>query len=166
VDFRCFAVGTSRVQREAFDVAGKIVKPVVGVLAGMALCFGSTVAAAATVPVSAPFAPVSISPFVALSAYGTIQSRDAVCAVAVGASGAAATTEGQTPAQGCVLPVLDPVAPVAVDTAPIAPVAVAPAGGFGLGMGALLAGLVLVAGLAAVLLSGNDDDDVLPISPD
>ncbi len=109
---------------------------------------------------------MSISPFVALSAYGTLQSRAAVCATANGAAGTAAAAEGQTPAQGCVLPVLDPVAPVAVEAAPAAPVAsVAPAAGFGLGIGALLAGLVLVTGLAAVLLSGNDDDDRLPISP-
>jgi hypothetical protein len=148
-------------------VAKNIVRPVAGVLVGVALCFSSTVAAAATVPVAgAPMAPMSLSPFVALSAYGTIQSRDAVCAAVVGAAGAAAAAEGQAPAQGCVLPVLDPAAPVAVETAPAAPAYVAPAAGFGLGMGALLAGLALVAGLAAVLLSGNDNDDRLPISPD
>jgi len=147
-------------------VGKNIVRPAAGVLVGMALCFSSTVAAATAVPAaSAPAVPVSISPFVALSAYGTMQSREAVCATAVGAAGVAAAAEGQAPAQGCVLPVLDPAAPVVVDTAPPPPVAVAPAG-FGLGMGALLAGLALVAGLAAVLLSGNDDDDRLPISPD
>ena len=144
-------------------MAKNIVRPIAGVVVGMALCFSSTVAAAASVPAArAPFAP-SISPFVALSAYGTIQSREAVCATAAGSAGVAAAAEGQAPAQGCVLPVLDPVAPVVVETAP--PVAVAPAPGFGLGVGALLAGLALVTGLAAVLLSGNDDDDVLPISP-
>jgi hypothetical protein len=135
----------------------------------MAMCFSSTVAAAATVPASpTSFAPTSISPFVALSAYGTVQSREAVCAAAAGAAGIAAAAEGQTPAQGCVLPVLDPAAPAVVDTAPAVPVAVAPVAGsgFGLGIGALLAGLVLVAGLAAVLLSGNGNNDRLPISPD
>ena len=146
-------------------MAKNIVRPIAGVVVGMALCFSSTVAAAASVPAaSAPFA--SISPFVALSAYGTMQSREAVCATAVGAAGVAAAAEGQAPAQGCVLPVLDPAAPVAVETAPAAPAYVAPAAGFGLGMGALLAGLALVAGLAAVLLSGNDNDDRLPNSPD
>ncbi len=150
-------------------MAMRNVKPVAGVLVGIALCFSSTVAAAAAVPVAiAPFAPMSISPFVALSAYGTMQSRDAVCVAAVGAAGVAAAAEGQAPVQGCVLPVLDPAAPVVVETAPVAPVVFAPAAapGFGLGIGALLAGLVLVAGLAAVLLSGDDDDDRLPISPD
>ena len=146
-------------------MAKKIVKPFAGLLVGVALCFGSTAAAASTVPAArAPFAPISISPFVALSAYGTMQSREAVCAASVGAAGVAAAAEGQAPAQGCVLPVLDPAAPVVVETAPPVPVAAAPAG-FGLGIGALLAGLALVAGLAAVLLSGNDDDDRLPISP-
>ena len=142
-------------------------RPVAGVLVGVALCFSSTAAAAASIP-AAP-APMSISPFVALSAYGTMQSRDAVCATAVGAAGAAAA-EGQAPAQGCVLPQLDP-APVAVETAPVAPVAVAPAPAFGLGIGALIAGLALVAGLAAVLLRNDDgnlpigDGGLLPISP-
>ena len=143
-------------------------RPVAGVLVGVALCFSSTAAAAASVP-AAP-APMSISPFVALSAYGTMQSRDAVCATAVGAAGVAAAAEGQVPAQGCVLPQLDPV-PVAVETAPVAPVAVAPAPAFGLGIGALIAGLALVAGLAAVLLRNDDgnlpigDGGLLPISP-
>jgi hypothetical protein len=148
-------------------VAKNIIKSFAGVVVGAALCFSSTAAAAATIPAAhASVAPMSISPFVALSAYGTMQSREAVCAAAVGAAGVAAAAQGQTPAQGCVLPVLDPVPPIAVESAPVAPVAVAPAaGGFGLGVGALLAGLALVAGLAAVLLSGNgDDDDLLPIS--
>ena len=144
----------------------KIVKGVSGALLGGALCFSSTVASAATAPVASPFASMSISPFVALSAYGTMQSRDAVCVTAVGAAGVAAAAEGQI-APGCVLPILDPVVPVAVEAAPLGvPVAVVPvAAGFGLGIGALLAGLVAVAGIAALLLSGNDDG-VLPISPD
>jgi len=164
-------VGMALVVREAFDVARQIVKPVAGVLVGVALCFSSTAAVASTVPAArAPIAPFSISPFVALSAYGTMQSREAVCAAGVGAAGVAAAA-GQAPAQGCVLPVLDPVAPVAVETAPVAPVAVAPAGGFGFGVGALLAGLALVAGLAAVLLKDGDgnlpigDGGLSPISP-
>ena len=148
-------------------MAKNIVRPFAGVLVGAALCFSSTVSAVAAVPIAqAPSAPMSISPFVALSAYGTMQSRDAVCAAAVGAAGVAAAAEGQAPTPACVLPVLDPVPPVAVETAPVAPPYVAPAAGFGLGIGALLAGLALVAGLAAVLLSGNGDDDRLPISPD
>jgi hypothetical protein len=109
---------------------------------------------------------MSISPFVALSAYGTVQSQTAVCAAAAGTAGAAAAAEGQTPGQGCVLPVVDPAvapvvaeAPVAVGYAPVA------ATGFGLGIGAILAGLIAVAGLAAVILSSKDHGR-LPISPD
>jgi hypothetical protein len=145
-------------------VAKNIIRSLAGTVAGLSLCFGSTMAMAAPVRAPAASAPfTSISPFVALSAYGTMQSRSAVCAAAVGAAGATAAAEGQNPGSGCVLPVLDPPAPVAVSTEPLPPVAAAPAG-FGLGIGALLAGLALVTGLAAVLLSGNDDDDVLPIS--
>jgi hypothetical protein len=107
---------------------------------------------------------MSISPFVALSAYGTVQSKNAVCAAAVGTAAAAAA--GQAAGPGCVLPVVDaapaPVvaeAPVAVGYAPVA------TSGFGLGIGAILAGLIAVAGLAAVLLSSKDNGR-LPISPD
>jgi hypothetical protein len=39
------------------------------------------------------------------------------------------------------------------------------ASGFGFGIGAILAGLVALAGIAAVVLSNNDDDGRLPISP-
>ena len=59
-----------------------------------------------------------------------------------------------------------PVAPVAVEPG-LAPVGFVPvaASGFGFGIGALLAGLVAVAGLAAVLLTSNDEGR-LPLSPD
>ncbi len=135
----------------------KIFKTITGATLGLALCFSSTVASAAAVAV----APMSISPFVALSAYGTMQSRSAVCATAVGAAGAAVAVEGQ-PAAGCVLPVLDPVAPVVINTAPPAVFVPAAAPGFGFGIGALLAGLVAAAGLAAVFLI--EDNGRLPIS--
>lgn len=151
-------------EREAFDVSMKILKTGIAATLGVALCLSSTMASA-TVSASS-FAPMSISPFVALSAYGTMQSRSAVCATAVGAAGVSAAVDGQ-PTAGCVLPLLDPVAPVVVETAPPVvyntPVA---SSGFGLGIGALLAGLVAVAGIAAVVLSNDDDDDKLPISPD
>lgn len=147
----------------------KIVKIVSGTVLGGALCLSSTVAMAANAPVparAAVSAPMSINPFVALSAYGTMQSRNAVCATAVGSAAVAAAAQG-APAPGCVLPVVDPAVPVVAETAPVGvPVAAVPvAAGFGLGIGALLAGLVAVAGIAAVLLSGNDDG-TLPISPD
>ena len=154
-------------EREALIVFKQLVRVVSGTLLGSALCLSSTAAMAAKAPAASAFAPVSISPFVALSAYGTMQSRSAVCASAVGASAVAAAAEGQA-APGCVLPILDPVAPVVVETAPVGiPVAAVPVGGgFGFGIGALLAGLVAIAGLAAVLLANGDDDDLLPISAD
>lgn len=144
----------------------KIVKPVAGAVVGFAMCFSSTVASAATLPAS--YASTSISPFVALSAYGTVQSQNAVCAAGAAAAAAgAAAAEGQAPGQGCVLPALD--AAPAVAEAPVAapmvvPAAVAPAG-FGFGVGAILAGLIAVAGLAAVALSSHGKG-VLPITPD
>jgi len=141
-------------------VTKKVFKTLTGATLGLALCFSSTVASAAAVPV----APMSISPFVALSAYGTMQSRSAVCATAVGAAGAAVAVEGQ-PAAGCVLPVLDPVVPVVVETAPPVVFTPAAAPGFGFCIGALLAGLVALVGIAAVVLSKGDDDDRLPTSP-
>lgn len=149
------------VREKATVVSKKVFNTLTGATLGFALCFSSTVASAAAVT----SAPMSISPFVALSAYGTMQSRSAVCATAVGAAGAAAAVEGQ-PAAGCVLPVLDPVAPVVVETAPAAVFVPAAARGFGFGIGALLAGLIALAGIAAVVLSKGDDDDRLPISPD
>jgi len=138
-------------------VSKKTLKTVLGAAIGVALCVSSTVASAAVAPAQS-FAPMSISPFVALSAYGTMQSRSAVCATEVGATGAA--VEGAAAAE-CVLPVADPAASVA----PAADSSVATPG-VSFGIGALLAGLVAVAGLAAVFLSSNDKDDRLPISPD
>jgi hypothetical protein len=143
------------------NVVHKFVKPVAGSVIAIAMCFSSTAAAAATVPTaSAAFAPASINPFVALSAYGTVQSQAAVCATA-----GAAAAAGQ-PAAGCVLPVVDP-AVAAVPVAEAAPVAYAPVagGGLGLGVGAILARLIAVAGLAAVLLSSNGKGR-LPVTPD
>jgi hypothetical protein len=105
---------------------------------------------------------MNISPFVALSALGTVQSQSAVCAAAAGSAAAAAA--GQTPGQGCVLPIVDPVvaAPAPVAALPAyAPVATS---GFGFGIGAILAGLIAVAGLAAVVLSSKDNGK-LPFSP-
>ncbi len=126
-------------EREAYVVAKDRVSAVASVLVATAMCFNFTVAAAATVPVAhAAVARMSISPFVALSVFGTMQSRSAVCAAA---AGVAAAAEGQAPGQGCVLPVLDPAAPVVVET-------------------------TLDAGLAAVLLSGNGNIALKPIGPD
>ena len=135
----------------------KSMKTVFGGLVGFALCASSTVAIAATSRSAAVPNPASISPFVALSAFGTMQSRSAVCATAVGAAGAAAAAGQAT--SGCVLPVLDPVAPAVFEAAPVAPVAYAPVAAEGYSLFPLLAGLALVAGLAAFLLFDNDGRD-------
>lgn len=139
----------------------KSAKAVAGAAVGFALCFTSSVASAAT----PSFLTSPVSPFVALAAYGTAQSGSAVCATAVGAAGAAAATQAQASTQGCVLPVLDPAVAAAPVGAP--PVAYAPVagGGLGLGVGAILAGLIAVAGLAAVVLSSKGKGN-LPVSPD
>lgn len=146
----------------------KFCKPAAGAIVGFSLCFSPALASAAALP-PAPLsgAPMLISPLVLLSAYGTMQSQSAVCAATVGAAGAAVAVAGQAPAAGCVLPVLDPAPPIAAEPGLIAPVAYAPiaSSGFGFGLGALIAGLVLAGGLAAVLFSGNNNGD-RPVSPD
>ena len=143
----------------------KFVKPVAGAIVGLSLCFSSAIASAAALSSgTAISAPMSISPFVTVSAYGTMQSQSAVCAATAGAAGVAAAAQGQVPARGCVLPFIYPAAPVAVDLGSIAPVASVPVASSGLGIGALLVGLALVAGLAAVLISGNNDNGRRPVS--
>lgn len=132
-------------------------RQITGALLGCALCFSSTAAGAATA-VSTP----RINAWVALSALSTPASASAACV-----AGAAAVTAAQAPAQGCVLPVVDQPPPVAA--APAAPPVAVPVteDGGGIGLLPLLAGLALVAGLAAVLLidGDDDDDDAEPISP-
>jgi hypothetical protein len=84
---------------------------------------------------------MSISPFVALSVFGTLQSRSAVCTADVGAAGVDAAVDGQAPGQGCVLSVFDPTAPAVVEKT------------------------ALDVGLAAVLLSGDGIIAQVPITP-
>ena len=120
---------------------------------------------------AASAAPHSIDPLVALSVFGTSESRAAVCAAgaaqAAAAAGAAmAQAAGTQP--GCVLPVVD-AAPAPVVTEPLPPsAAVAPAAvGGGVGALPLLLGLAAIAAIAAVILSKSDKDGQinLPISP-
>ena len=114
-----------------------------GALVAFALITSSTGAVAA----STPSAPSSISPLVALSALASESSRVALCgAAAAAAAGAAAA---QAAAQGCVLPVVDQAAPMAVGEAlpppPMAPPPVAPLASEGFGISPLLLGLVAIA---------------------
>lgn len=109
-----------------------------------------------------------VDPLVSLSLLGTVQSSAAVCGAAAGAT-AAASAAVQAPG-ACVLPVnpAPAAAPMGEAVAPVAPVAVAPAAGLGIGLLPLLAGLVAVAALAAVLAtSGNNNGngDLTPVSP-
>ena len=82
-----------------------------------------TASAAGAAPVSAPVR--SLNPLVALSMFGSVQSRAALCAASSTAVTAAAAQMSQGP-QGCVLPVADvPPPPVVSEVAP--PLAAAPA---------------------------------------
>lgn len=131
-------------------------------LAAMSLMAGSAASAA----------PRSIDPLVALSVFGTSESRAAVCAAgaaqAAAAAGAAmAQAAGTQP--GCVLPVVDAAPPPVVTEPPPPPAAaVAPAAvGGGIGALPLLVGLAAIVAIAAVVLKHNDSDGEinLPISP-
>ena len=123
---------------------------------------GSTAASAATP------AARSVDPLVALSVFGTAQSRAALCSAgAVAATGAAVAA--QAPGAGCVLPVVDAPPPVAAPEAAPPPAAVLAPATVESGLGAipLLLGLAAIAALAIVVLKHNDSSGEidLPISP-
>ena len=120
----------------------------------------AVVAISLTASSMASAAPAAISPLVALSAFGTAQSRASVCAAgaaAVAAAGTAVAAQGQP---GCVLPVMDAAPPPLVSEAPpMAPMA--PAAPYVVAAAApnllpLLAGLALFAGAFFLL-----DDEIL-----
>lgn len=115
-------------------------------------------------------APARIDPLVALSVFGTAESRAAVCAAgasaAASAAGAAVAAQGAGP--GCVLPVVDaPPPPAMSEAAPPPPLEAAPVVASGAGILPLLAGLAAIVGFAALVLDGNETNGeiVLPISP-
>jgi hypothetical protein len=118
---------------------------------------------------AASAAPRTIDPLVALSVFGTSESRAAVCAAgsqAVAAAGAAVAAQAGT-GSGCVLPAVDAAPPPAVAEAlpPAAPPPPVVAGG-GIGVLPLLLALAAIAGAAALILDDDDDGEVnLPISP-
>ena len=122
---------------------------------------------------AASAAPRTVDPLVALSVFGTTESRAAVCAAgaqaaaAAGAALAAQAAPGQT---GCVLPVMDAAPPPVVTEAAPPPAAVAPVavgGGGTIGALPLLVGLAAIVAIAAVVLKHNDRNGEinLPISP-
>jgi hypothetical protein len=119
---------------------------------------------------AASAAPRTIDPLVALSVFGTSESRAAVCAAganAAAAAGAAVAAQAGAARSGCVLPVVDaPPPPVVTEAAPPPPpMAVAPVAAAG-SVFPLLLGLAAVV-IAAVVLKHNDSNGTinLPISP-
>ena len=141
-------------------------------MASIRNCTAAFAAVSLVASSAAAAAPRTVDPLVALSVFGTSESRAAVCAAgaaqAVAAANAAAAQAVAGP--GCVLPVVDAAAapPVVTEPAPAPAVAVAPAAvGGGIGALPLLLGLAAIAGIAAVLLMNDDSDGEinLPISP-
>ena len=136
--------------------------------AAAAMVFSTTASAA-------PVGASAVDPLVSLSLFGTSSSRTALCAAgaanAAAATGAAATaataaTAAQPgPGPGCVLPVLG--SPPVVEAVP-PPVGVAPvAAGFGLASLWPLAAAALIAfALAHIVSKDDDDDDIVPVTPD
>lgn len=124
---------------------------------------------------AASAAPRTVDPLVALSVFGTSESRAAVCAAgaqAAAAAGAAMAAQAATGQAGCVLPVMDAAPPPVVTEAapPPPPAAVAPmamAGGSSIGALPLLVGLAAIVALAAIVLKHDESDGEinLPISP-
>ena len=120
----------------------------------VALCASPALAAAST---AAP--AQSISPMVALSIFGSQASAAALCGSSASTTAASAAATAQTPAGGCVLPVVDAPPPVAVAE----PMPIPASSGFGIAP--VLLGLAGIAILAALIISGNDDNDNdLPVS--
>ena len=140
-------------------MAGTFRRCTSGVLAWSILASSAATAATA--------APPRVDPLVALSVFGTAQSRAFVC----GAGTAAAATAGAAMVQpdaaqpNCVLPVVDAAAPVA-EPVPATSVEVAPSTGTTVGALPLLVGLAAIVAIAAVVLKHDDDDGEinLPIS--
>lgn len=119
---------------------------------------------------SASAAPKSIDPLVALSVFGTSESRAAVCAAgasAAAAAGSAVAAQAGAARPGCVLPVVDAAPPPAGTEAPppMPAVAVAPVATAG-SVFPLLLGLAAVVVAAVVLKHGSSNGEInLPISP-
>jgi len=114
-------------------------------------------------------APRMVDPLAVVSIFGTAESAAAICAgsSAAAAAGTAAATAGQVPGTGCVLPMVDAAPPAVVESA--APEVLPPAVSMTGGIAAfpLLAGLAVIVGLAAIILSNRTEDGQidLPISP-
>ena len=119
-------------------------------IAGASLLLTTPAAAASAIPSAG-----SISPWAALSAFGTQASGAALCASSVAAASAAQAAPARP---GCVLPVVDAVPPPVV-TGPPPVAALPPAVGGGLGISPLLLGLGLLTVIGLLALAHGDDDD-------
>lgn len=129
-------------------------KSFAGAAAAFALCVSPTMAAAATSTAIQP-----INPLIAVSIYGTQASAQTVCTNATSAAAAAGAAAAAQAQPGCVLPAVD---------VPPPPQAAPPPQVSGLGFSPVLLGLLGIAALAALIASGNDNDDddgVVPVSP-
>lgn len=131
-------------------------------LASAALLLSST-AAGATVTVSS--ASTAISPWAALSAFGTQASRASLCGATAAVAGAAAAAQAVPGQPGCVLPVVDappPIASPGPPPAPVPPPMIDSGGGFGISPLLLGLGALALGGLIYLLVKDDDDE---PDSP-
>lgn len=130
-------------------------------------CATALVALSVLVSSTASAAPQTVDPLVALSVFGTSESRAAICAAGAQAAAAAATNAVVQPGMtGCVLPVMDAAPPPA--QAGAAPAAIVPvAANAGIAALPLMAGLFSIAAFAAVVILHSDKDGEInfPISP-
>ncbi len=136
-------------------------KTMTGLFCCLALCSGSSLAAAAPMAASVP----ALNPYAAIGLYGSPEAAAALCSNAATSAAVGAAAMAQSPAQGCVLPVTDPVAPPVAQPAPMPVAAVAPTG---LGITPILLGLLGIAGIAALIASqssGRGGNTPPPISP-
>ena len=123
-------------------------------LVSSALLFSSTAASAASLPVPA----TAISPWAALSAFGTQASRASLCGASTAAvAGAAAAAAQAVPGQpGCVFPVVDAPPPALPAQAQPLPPPPAPVGGGGISPLVLALGGLALAGLIYLLVHNNE----------
>ncbi len=138
------------------------IRPFAAVAVALSLSIGSIASAA-------PTSVSSVNPLVALSAFGSTQSRAALCAAASAAVAAAPTTAAQGK-PGCVLPVADaPLPPVASDVPPpVAPYRPAYAAAAAPNLLPLLAALGLFGGVFFLLddqILGDDDGFQILVPP-
>jgi hypothetical protein len=103
-------------------------------------------------------ASATISPWVALSGFGTQASQAATCgASSAAAAGAAAAAQGA--ASGCVLPVTDPAPPPppVVQNVPVPPPPIeSDGGGFGISPLILALGALAIGGLIYLLVKDDE----------